>query len=291
MNWLGLMGRGGLVALAVGLGLAACGDDDGGGGAADGGVDGGIPEVCPFRPTIDDCQVGEDQPAPGQCAAGEGCYWLTPPPCAADEDCREGTVCRPSDLFLDADGEPVPVCQEDLDMDGELEPAARAFCQTVLSDGAVGDDCERFDDCVDGLTCIDGTCQPYCCGDDDCAPDEFCFYNVEQRGAALGGRIGTCRTCQECTLTPNGGCGEDEGCYVFEGCATCLPAGGVLDGEACVNANDCSPGSACVRPTPDAAFRCQRLCVEGAGDCDAGRVCQTGLVDADPTLGTCVPRG
>jgi hypothetical protein len=275
-----LRGWASLLALALLLVVAGCGDDDdvADAGSGDAGMDAGDDDgfVRPRR----DAQTGSD-PVPE-------CNRFDPLACGAGQRCQ--VVIRRAageQQFLIYTG-----CVEGGEVRAEGDPCD-PWGGGFLPYRADGLDDELYaDPCGDGLFCAASpdvrghfTCQRACesgrfegqlgmaCGGEG----QYC--------AGPGPYEEVCLDSDDCDPTSRSGCGPGIGCYLRlndtgTGVLTvCLPTVElpVADGAACQFLNDCSPGSSCWGPTRVPAerwvaadLRCRRSCNVGDEGTDAG---------------------
>jgi hypothetical protein len=201
-----------------------------------------------------------------------GCDPFGPPTCGAGETCTwvyniAAPICAPAGPA--ATGE---ACTPDA-------PCAEGVCLSLD-----GTDSRCFDLCRDGADCGEAAC-----------------LTLEGEDFSVCRLPDLYRACD--LFAP--ACGEGEGCYRVQGEATpiCAGAGDVAVGSACVYANDCLAGDACIQittvpaegasseaPAP-ADGTCRDLC-DPAGAalpaCPEGTTC-TPIPDA--AAGFCAPAG
>lgn len=136
--------------------------------------------------------------------------------------------------------------------------------------------------CAEGFQCNDNVCQELCCDTSDCNPGDFC-------GLVAGADLGFCSTPDDCDLLAQTGCGMGQGCYPSSGGLSCLGAGDLAEGAACMFTNDCLPGFGCLGPTGGAAA-CRAWCDMAAmpTTCPMGFAC-TGVTGLP--VGACTPTG
>ena len=172
-------------------------------------------------------------------------------------------------------------------MSGSTADGWMTVCGTEGS-GAEGDTCMTGMDaqCQQGLQCIGGSCKKICCTDADCNPGSSCGIIAGTEGAG-GMGAGFCESPDSCTLVPNGGCPDGEGCYLAE-FTRCISAGTLGTGEACMYLNDCAPGHACVS-TDGSMGMCAAFCRLDMAetDCAAGQACTASLEGLPMGIGLC----
>ncbi len=155
---------------------------------------------------------------------------------------------------------------------------------TVPGAGTAGALCATNSACATGLSCVSGTCHPYCLSSQvgaQCPADP--------RGAALDSCIqlfnGTVPIPQDsfcliaCDPVPSS-CPGGEGCNILtdgsgKSYTDCEAAGTTPPGQTCAANVDCAPGSSCI------AFSngdfCGQWCRSGvAGDCPGTETCTLG---------------
>jgi hypothetical protein len=197
-------------------------------------------------PDIVDASLSPDASSAVDAGAGaDGFVADGPFQCPAPEPCDpvNGLGCdEPDACLLQAEG---PAC-------------------TALADGLfLGDPCEGFGECEEGLGCFatreDGSlCDRLCCGDDDCARGERCGVGLAADGSSMvyGRCLSADAPCD--VLDPTETCEPGEACYVvtLTGGEACQPAGHRDVDEPCAEQRDCAPGLACRGLTST----CKRLC-------------------------------
>lgn len=153
---------------------------------------------------------------------------------------------------------------------------------------------EFYDTCRAGLYCTDRkapdggtafTCQKFCHESEQCTAPRACIDVLRFTGSDELPRV-----CGEagpkCDPLAQG-CASPLGCYPSPGGEpVCATAGTVEDGVACTHANDCRPGSACVKD--GAGLTCRRLCRAPSGEpgCANGH-CEP--LQGTTGAGACVP--
>ncbi|MCA9605509.1 MAG: hypothetical protein KC619_07930 [Myxococcales bacterium] len=135
--------------------------------------------------------------------------------------------------------------------------------------GVQGSACTGLEQCAEGFECSSssGVCEKICCTTADCSPGDFC-------GLIAGTGVGTCSTPDDCDLLMQTGCTTGQACYPSSGGLSCLPAGTLGAGEACMFTNDCMPGFGCLGPAGGAAT-CRAWCDMAADPttCPSGQTC------------------
>ena len=256
----------------IGLGVAACGDDDGSGSDAatptDGGgaVDGTIP-VTDAGPEVDTGIV------PGSCPMGD-CDLID------QTGCTDGQSCY---FLQESEGtSPRPLC----DMSGT---------------GGDGASCETYRDCAEGFFCARpcegemGSCRPYCCDGAGCPMGQLCAVALVDPVTERPSGVGYCEIPAACDPLTQTGCAHTcQGCYVSgeDGSLSCIPSlNNLAEGVACSSANDCLPGLGCFS-SDGTNFVCHKFCDTAAAvaesGCAEGQDCSSAAVSGQPDLGICV---
>lgn len=160
-----------------------------------------------------------------------------------------------------------PVAQECPENEGCYPTTEGALACRPRGVASAGTSCVRDVDCRPGLFCDEAeVCARFCCpaSTGGCLPGDVCV-------GFEGVLHGACRP--GCDATTQLGCAEGEACYPTDarGTAACLEAGASPADAACVRANDCASGLACLS-VEDADPRCIRLC-QNDDDCDGDTRC------------------
>ena len=236
---------------------------------------------------VDGGEVGADGDTCAWDRPLEEAPWFVTSGCGEGLSCFDG-VCRAACLFgcegTCWEGACLPSFASCELLDGTCDVGER--CETygearrcVPSAGvALGGECERSNDCVDGAGCRRGVCtaycalrecEPYCETSALCADGSLCHpFSDEDDG--LGGEtpFGFCATdhLSSCTLVTNEGCADGERCVWAwttggTGFATCstdtgsLPVGSACTNDVALSAEDrdvltsrCAEGLGCSRP-------------------------------------------
>lgn len=184
------------------------------------------------------------------------------------------------DFFVDVDGEPCDYWEQDCptgfkcttaSIDGPLD---QNVCRPVGGQQGMGEDCEAlqgafdgYDDCAKGFYCFyldddnQGTCMPQCTGtpNDPMCPDGW--------ECSISGSSALALCLQNCDPLAED-CGEDQVCIPNNNgafsCAIDQGDGQNGHGTACMFANQCNNGHACVNgalvPGCDAEGCCAQFC-------------------------------
>lgn len=170
-----------------------------------------------------------------------------------------------------------------------------------VPDGTLGDfrRCAAPDqpnDCAKGFTCS-GTfsaasrCTRLCSQlEPSCRTEEPCN---RTHTTSDGRQYLTCRTNEVCNPLLDDCAEPNTHCTYLLVRSACLPSGTVADGAACElrdGAQDCLPGSACLRVTGN-AFQCVRMCNPGGGApaCPIGVTCTQIATVGPQAVGFCPP--
>lgn len=144
----------------------------------------------------------------------------------------------------------------------------------------LGRACAGTQSCARGLTCVFGTCRPFCSNAN--AACAVANTNVcTQVTLQDGGAVPNFKVCQvDCDLRDPNACGGTNaagtaGCvHDGQGHTDCEAAGTVAENNACSNAARCAPGLICVYPSNQPNnLRCKKWCRVGvSADC-GGQTC------------------
>jgi hypothetical protein len=162
-------------------------------------------------------------------------------------------------------------------------------------DRMIGDLCDAFGDCGEGLTCADGICRSFCSelGSDCADPEEGeCLYNFR-------GQL-TCDS--ECDVFDITSCGVGRICElsineIGRPISLCLPenySGIVEYNQRCTYLTECIPGLACYDTNPGDDIDegvCVHMCT-GADACpDEGTTCEDVFLETlhGQPVGLCPP--
>lgn len=290
--------------IAVGVLIAACGDDDGRGPADTGPADAVTPPPPPGPPPPP-MDAGPDGATPDGATpdarpdlgldAGPGLGLDVCDP-RDPASCEEGASCK---VVGSADG-----AQFTCRFGGSVAEGEPCSFALVGFDGAF-----FGDDCAGGLICLSEgegaglACVRPCASSDECDAGERCrLFGIAIPPFA---RVGTCRAPASCDPTDGSGCPSGERCIgtvdtdLVPG-SYCEPIGALGEGEICANAESCGLGLTCsVLPLPAGGFdltmpadprlepaRCLRQCDAGDPSDPACSAATTGCValspDADP---------
>jgi hypothetical protein len=153
-------------------------------------------------------------------------------------------------------------------------------------------ECEVETECEAGLTCFFDVCTPICCpGNEQPCGGGSCNLLVS---LDADDTVRLCTYSQQCTPLTADACPEDTFCHFEEPTvSTCVPSSGedALQGEPCMNLNDCGDMQQCA---VDADDTCRFICEldpnsqpPGFGGCPIGQDCRTTpLIEIDG-LGIC----
>ena len=188
----------------------------------------------------DTCVEGEDTNAGFLCVEG-----TCRSECAAQNDCRAGSVCYPisETLAYCRNSE----CEGWLDFDGCdaglkcIEVANDAAICEPTGTGAEGEACMEFGQCGNGLVCAFGTCNAICDADATCdeAGGERCILDTLATG------VGFCAV--GCDSYSTGQCPAGQGCFpITSNDGVCDAVGTVGAYQACTAPEDCGENTACI---------------------------------------------
>ena len=206
----------------------------------------------------------------------------------------EQTGCDPNQKCA-----PVLISGDPMEAETRCVPNGDKAFQEPCSFGDPGDN--GFDDCSEGLTCLDGECFPICSGDpDSCLPadgfDQKClgvevFFEDRHSTGVCFLQCDPVR--QDCTR-------PGQSCFLSVELAATVCSGSASDktqDEPCEFINECAPGHGCTLKMPmSSGLFCAAFCdpSDDAGGCPAlGQTCSRisrfyGNPDIDPNIGFCV---
>jgi hypothetical protein len=142
----------------------------------------------------------------------------------------------------------------------------------------MGHPCTSTVGCARGLSCVFGTCRPFCdkagsaCAEDGAGQ---CI-QVQSQGSPVP-NFKVCRV--SCDLRDADGCGGTTRagtgvCVVdVDGATDCVGGGTRAQGEPCTPSDDCGPSLVCVTTGGAETGACRRWCRVGQPDCGANTQC------------------
>lgn len=168
---------------------------------------------------------------------------------------------------------------------------AAPACVASAGGLAVGDPCTDVGQCGAGLACFKknfgGICGVVCCaaeGDSGCDALERCggpgvLVDDTQTEWA------ECLPRRECDAVAQTGCQVGEGCYFIDagGLTDCREEGTLVEGEVCVEPQDCAPGLTCLGL---GVSTCRTIC-DDDDDCAGPSDCVDANFPGLPDVGHC----
>jgi hypothetical protein len=161
----------------------------------------------------------------------------------------------------------------------DLDSAGNAAC-VAAGLTAMGRACSSTTSCGRGMTCVFGTCRPFCAvADAGCGVQGT---NVcTQVRLQDGGAIPNFKVCQvDCDLRDPNACGGTNGAgtagcvHDGEGRTDCETMGTVPENQACSAQARCAPGLICVYPAAQPTnLRCKKWCRVGVNADCGGQTC------------------
>jgi len=146
----------------------------------------------------------------------------------------------------------------------------------------MGKPCTATAGCAQGLTCVFGTCHPFCDkpGSACTQPGTGACVQVAAQGGAAIPNLAVCmvqcapQDASSCGGKTNAGTGV---CFVDDAGGTdCQSGGAVAENQACATADACGPGLVCITPSTGSSV-CKRWCrvgQTGVNDCGGSAVCR-----------------
>ncbi len=242
----------------------------------------GLNGIC--QSPINICQTAAD------CSSGQLCIdniclnsGSIGTPCSANTDCLGPLICGNNICRL-----PLPQCLVDANCPSDQVCLDR----NCVQEGSVGTSCNDTADCVNGLTCLNNSCQVPSVGcqtDDDCIPGQVCLNTI----CVADGSVGTpCMATADCLnglvcedgtcQMPTVGCQTDTDCPANQICLNNICVRQGSPGTNCMVNSDCNLGLICTNNV----CRVPSLRCLSPAECLPGQTCLNNRCVATGSVGT-----